>query len=438
MIRFAQEMDATMQMTQSFMGRPVRLFLQHPASALWMHMATLTRNSVGMRVLFQYTDAYLNSTSAVAIDPVNLPLCTERIEAPRYAGMPDAVRDICPDAWGTRLLSRSESTEPLSNWRLLTAGGAFDRWGALSVSSPPQRSFEFLSGERITHVCAELTAIQRRLPARDSRVRQKILSTPNLGGARPKTTIKDEQSLWVLKPKIESDDYDVPALEQLTAILGSKCKLNFAESRHLVDAEGHSAFASKRFDRDLNSRSMVLSAATLLGVEYPPLSSVDRNRANYGSLAEVLIAIGAPVEDCVELYRRMAFNALVGNDDDHPRNHAVVYSAIELRWRLAPAYDVVPNLLLRPTSLAMGLDNSVNAISKQALLEVAPRFGIQTQSEADDILNSLSLNLCKALVEQRSRVASKLMERLEQNVVHGMKLLDVFSVKHQDVLTQHK
>ena len=98
---------------------------------------------------------------------------------------------------------------------------------------------------------------------------------------------------------------------------------------------------------------------------------------------------GAPPEDRVELFGRMVFNAVCGNDDDHVRNHAVVYQAQEGRWRLAPAFDAVPNTAQMPARLAMQLSAGRFDISRESVLADAARFGFDSRPKAERHLNEL-------------------------------------------------
>lgn len=109
------------------------------------------------------------------------------------------------------------------------------------------------------------------------------------------------------------------------------------------------------FDRDRAQRLMCVSAATLLQTEHPGSAAGETSRWSDPRLAEELQRIGAPLEDRIELFERMVFNAVCSNDDDRVRNHAVVYRVQERRWRLAPAFDVVPNTAEQPARLAMQL-----------------------------------------------------------------------------------
>jgi serine/threonine-protein kinase HipA len=130
--------------------------------------------------------------------------------------------------------------------------------------------------------------------------------------------------------------------------------------------------------------------------------------------------VGAPAEDRIELFGRMVFNAVCGNDDDHVRNHAIVYSASERRWRLAPAFDVVPNPVETPARLHMQLSQGRFDISRDAVLTDAHRFGFASSQDASSYLDTLLMRI-EAGFEQVAHWLdhdwqSLLHERLSQNV----------------------
>jgi serine/threonine-protein kinase HipA len=123
-----------------------------------------------------------------------------------------------------------------------------------------------------------------------------------------------------------------------------------------------------------------------LQTEYP--GAIRPQEWSYPRLAEELRRVGAPAEDRRELFGRMVFNAVCGNDDDHQRNHAVVFRADENRWRLSPAFDVVPN----PdpdgaAQLSMQLALGRTDVTREAVLSDAVRFGFTGRNEAEGCLD---------------------------------------------------
>lgn len=123
---------------------------------------------------------------------------------------------------------------------------------------------------------------------------------------------------------------DIPRLEHAAHRWGRLSGLDFAPTALHSGTEA-SAVRVLRFDRDGAHRLMCASAATLLQAEHPGGGPGDAMRWSYPRLAQELQRIGAPLEDRLELFGRMVFNAVCGNDDDHVRNHAVVYRHGERR-----------------------------------------------------------------------------------------------------------
>jgi len=137
---------------------------------------------------------------------------------------------------------------------------------------------------------------------------------------------------------------------------------------------------------------MVLSGASLLEAEYltgRDARGQNQARWSYPLLAQALRRIGAPQVDLNELFGRMIFNALCGNDDDHPRNHAVLWKQQENKWRLSPAYDVVPNMNELPRQLAMQLSTNRWDIKQDALLADWRYFGFDSLSQAEAYRNQI-------------------------------------------------
>ncbi len=226
-------------------------------------------------------------------------------------------------------------------------------------------------------------------PAVDAQVRRRLVQTAGIGGARPKATVLDEHGqYWLVKPRIATDVADIPCLEHVAQQWGAASRLDFAATVLHPAAQGRSAVRILRFDRQGERRAMCVSAASLLQAEYPD-NLADTNLWSYPRLAEELRNIGAPAEDRRELFGRMVFNAICGNDDDHVRNHAVVYRHEQRRWRLAPAFDVVPNPVETPRSLTMQLSAGRFDISRSAVLADAPRFGFDSRDEAGRYLDGL-------------------------------------------------
>jgi len=95
------------------------------------------------------------------------------------------------------------------------------------------------------------------------------------------------------------------------------------------------------------------------------------------------------MEDWKELFGRMVFNAMVRNDDDHCRNHAVYYRERDGAWRLSPAFDLVPSTDDTPTSLQLQLSRGRREISRASVLADYRRFGFHDSEEAQRFMDIL-------------------------------------------------
>ena len=410
-----------MKMTTS---KPLYIYLQRPDNGEWV---TVGRYKLeGGQGRFLYAPSYLQSGLPWSIDPVNLPLVADTdYVALRYAGLHDVLRDMSPDSWGKMLLQREHhlSDNAHDSTYLRLARNA-QRWGALAVGTSKKPDVAGLSSPGLPQLAAlaqELLALFERRPVVDVRVRRFLMATPSMGGARPKGTVNDGGNYWLVKPALPSDTADVPLLEHVTQQWASLAGLHFARTEHDQMGSGLSVLRSLRFDRSASQRHMTLSGATLLRTEYP--GRLKPEQWSYPRLAEELLQLGAPLEDGQELFGRMVFNALVGNDDDHPRNHAAVYNHPEGRWRLAPAFDVVPNPDQTPDRLCMQLSMGRFDISREAVLADALRFGFHGPIQARDFLDAFLARVERDFDGVANRLGSSLKDMLAQRLVFNRRRL---------------
>lgn len=407
------------------------VYLQRPDSHEWV---TVGRYEASPDVadipngVFQYAPSYVRAGLAWSIDPVGLPFIPgERFLAQRYRGLHDALRDAGPDAWGQAVLRKehrlSEGTPPA---RFLRIASNDERWGALAVGSSKLPSVAELRKPRLAELEAltrELRAMAEGRPPVAVRLRRRLVHTASLGGARPKATVRDDSGrIWLVKPRLASDVADVPRLEHAAHQWGALSGLSVARTE-LHSGDEASALRVLRFDREGEHRLMCLSAATLLQTEYPGGGPGESSRWSYPRLAEELQRIGAPLEDRIELFGRMVFNAVCGNDDDHVRNHAVVYRHEEMRWRLSPAFDVVPNPVETPTRLVMQLSLGRWEIGRAAVLEDAARFGFGSRADAEQHLDGLLMAIEGAFDAGTGDLDADWREVLRQRMVRTVRRL---------------
>lgn len=403
------------------------VYLQRPDTGEWVTVGRYALNADGKTGMFRYAPSYVNAGLSWAIDPVNLPFLPD-IEhpAPRYRGLHDVLRDACPDSWGKMLIQREHNlSNDVHDCVYLSYAKNGDRWGAFAIGTSPRPSVDVLTSPKLPQLeilSLELLAMFERRPPVDARMRKRLMATPSMGGARPKATLQDKNAYWLVKPILPSDIVDIPLLEHVTQQWATAAGLTFAQSIREQVGDGLSVLRVLRFDRDGERRMMAISAASLLGAEYPGGSN-ERSRWSYPRLAEELKRIGAPPEDLRELFNRMVFNAVVGNDDDHPRNHAAIYNASEKRWRLSPAFDVVPNPDEHPKTLSMQLSLGRIDVSRDAALADAMRFGFENGEAAAAHLDALLVRITLAFKLVAPLLTAELMAFMNRRLENGLRLL---------------
>jgi serine/threonine-protein kinase HipA len=210
-----------------------------------------------------------------------------------------------------------------------------------------------------------------------------------MGGARPKAVVEDEVGLWIAKFNRPDDAWNSARVEHAMLVLARACGLTTAESR-VVDVAGRDVLLVKRFDREKTEagyfRARMISALTLLRTEDTYRS---RDRWSYVLLAEELRRVSAdPGADAGELFRRMTFNALISNIDDHPRNHALIAGHAD--WRLSPAYDLTPAvpISMERRDLAMECGDAGRFANADNLLSQSARF-LLTPDEAGALVDAM-------------------------------------------------
>jgi len=294
---------------------------------------------------FVYGRSYLARDDAIALYLPELPLRPGRISPPSYREAPGCILDARPDAWGqrvimSRLLGADAADADAADLGLLTylLESDSDRIGALD--------FQALSEAYVPRGVASATLEQLMTAA--ERVESGTPLPPALalallrgtavGGARPKALLDDGGARKLIAKFSSSDDtFPVVQSEFVTMELARRAGLDSAPVR-LVTVLGKHVLLVERFDRDPRdaTRRAIVSALTILD-----LNEVAAGWASYAELAHVIRArFTRPAATLRELFARITFNVLVGNTDDHARNHAAFWDGELLT--LTPAYDICP------------------------------------------------------------------------------------------------
>jgi len=374
------------------------IYVQLPGTFEWVPCASLKVLEVGagtFRGTFTYGKRYLERPNVIALDPYHLPLSTKPLQFTKLKGIPGALRDASPDAWGRRVIQArlERAEEDISELEYLLNGpddGAGNLRFGHSVTPPgPARPFNR------THQLQALTEAAKKLDE-DGRLPHEMLEQlepgTSMGGARPKVTVEDEHRIWLAKLPESRDQHNMQRIEYATLELARAAGLHVCGTR--LEPVGHAeALLLLRFDREWNpdanayARHGLVSGLTVLDAED---GYIGRERWSYLLLADELRRWSIkPGEDRRELFRRMVFNAMVTNNDDHPRNHALLRT--REGWRLSPAYDIVPVPLLSQErrDLALTAGRHGRAGSLYNLLSECDTFGLareQAQADVDAML----------------------------------------------------
>ena len=330
---------------------------------------------------FVYGRSYLERSNAVALDPVELKLSPRTYLTAALDGVFGALRDASPDYWGRRVIQRHlRKAQPGELEYLLYSPD--DRAGALGfghnqIPPAPKRSFNQTLDLAHMQSIADAIVANEELPAdvANEQVENLILIGTSMGGARPKAVVEDDDGLWIAKFNRPDDPWNNARVEHAMLTLARACGLSTAESR-LKSIAGRDVLLVKRFDRERTQagylRSRMISALTLLRSDEAHES---RGKWSYVVLAEEVRRVCAdPEQNAAELFRRMCFNALISNIDDHPRNHALI--AKQADWKLSPAYDLAPAVpvSINRRDLAMECGNAGRFANADNLLSQSARF----------------------------------------------------------------
>lgn len=341
---------------------------------------------------FRYGDRYLERPDAVALDPFELPLDDRLREFTAFRGVPGAVRDAAPDYWGRKVIEHRlhRAAGDLEEIDYMVHGPV-DGGGYLSFSSELPLKLAARRFNR-THQLAELIRAAEDIEegkAVTSHLLEELEPGTSLGGMRPKATIEDGERLWIGKFPSKNDPFSLQRVESATLELARRAGIDAARAR--VQGVGpHDVLMVERFDREYSPKGYfrhgTVSAMTMVGAD-ESLSS--RPRWSYPLLADQLRRWSTrPDADRVELFRRMVFNAAITNDDDHPRNHAVLRTA--KGWRLSPAYDIVParRVSLEHRDLALAVGDHGRTASIFNLVSQCARFGL-SREEARKLIDAV-------------------------------------------------
>lgn len=325
------------------------------------------------RIQFVYGRSYRALEGAIPLSPIGMGLDDGPFMARREGQIPGPVADAAPDAWGRRVVEYRHSLAGLGELDYLRLSRG-DGIGALHFQA---NSNTFVKAATTPATLSELReaaeALENNLPL-SPELAAALEHGTSIGGARPKATLRDGRKALIAKFESSTDRWAIVRSEWACLRLAAACGITVPKT-WIETVDDRDILVMERFDRVPSkkgeTRRQMLSALSLL-----ELDDTEARLASYPAFAEVLRRFGEEgAADAAQVYRRMIFNILIGNTDDHAKNHACFWDG---RWlTLTPAYDLVPTLRVgEEGNQAMEVGKLGRSSSLVNALSMAGRFGV--------------------------------------------------------------
>lgn len=345
---------------------------------------------------FEYSKEWLENPKRFSLEPA-LQLGRGSFHTQSNQRIFGAFGDSAPDRWGRvliqrmeRRIARDENRTPKTIFEIdyLLGVGDRARQGALRFSEENGSPYLALDGVNpippLIEIPRLLNAANRFANDEETQEDLRLLLAPgsSLGGARPKASIIDKNgSLAIAKFPKPDDEINVSAWEAIALTMARDAQIPTPDFR-IENINGKSVLILQRFDRLNEKRVPFLSAMSMLGAE-------DNQPRSYMEIADALRQYGAKADDdCAQLWRRIIFNIMIANTDDHLRNHGFLYE--KSGWRLSPAYDLNPvPLYIKPRSLSTAINEVETDGNLEIALDVSRHFGLKLE-EAKAIIGEVT------------------------------------------------
>lgn len=351
---------------------------------------------------FVYGRKYLALKTASAFDPRNLPLSANEVTIPVHLdGSYGVLSDAGPNTWGMRLtesickatgaqLPRNPVEWLLHSWHYGAGSLAF----STSPDIPPVQPITPCSRSDLSRRL--LDAVDNIDTTNDLEALRIMRPGGSLGGVRPKTVVMHDGAEHIVKFNHVDDRFDVSAAEYASMRLAHEAGIN-TPNFELIEIAGRHALTIERFDRGPQQRRHhYISAKSLLNLDSKVIDkSAFIAKFSYAGIAEATRGIDAnAVKDSQQLFRRMVFNIMIGNVDDHLRNHGFLMTDVPGDYRLSPAFDIVPHLdaTFNPQSIGVGADGAAstikNALSQCQRFYLSREMAIEIVAEVKQVVSN--------------------------------------------------
>jgi len=405
---------------------------------------------------FEYSPEWIKS--GVEIAPLRMPLSTQKYQFPSlnpetYKGLPAVFADILPDDFGNTVINAwlarqgrdGDSFTALE--RLLYTGsrgmGAVEFYPAIEQST----FNEHLEIASLVEMAQQVLDQRENLNTSIEHHNEAMLALfqigTSAGGARAKAVVVVNQDRtefrsgqadapdgfehYLLKfdgveeHKINSQIFGDPQgfgrMEYAYYLMAVDAGINISPSELLIEGK-RAHFMTKRFDRENNRKRHVVSLCAMDHADYKQAGAY-----SYEQLLAVARRLKLPRKDAIDIYRRMVFNIVARNHDDHTKNTSFILDHADSQWRLSPAFDLAYSYKKGSpwvNSHQMSANGKRDNFVRDDLLAVASLIG-NFNTEAKQIIEDILLVVSKwSDYAVQAQVSEPFANEIKQN--HRLKL----------------
>ena len=389
---------------------------------------------------FQYNPEFLESNSYKKIFPYvirrtpNVQVFSE-FEGETFRGLPPMIADSLPDFFGNIVFKEwLEATQKeisaITPLEQLTYVG---KRGMGAIEFSPAK--EIISNQTIN--VDEITEVVKKVLDLKTSTEEKGLSDIALlnifkigtsaGGARPKILVSehketghlipgdletsDEYNHYLIKLSVDEDQgYSKEKIEYIYYQIATSIGIEMMPSKLIEDKH----FATLRFDRQNGQKQHILTASGMTGWDFKKPEN-----SSYENLFKLAFDLKLSHKNIQQLFKRMVFNLVFSNIDDHLKNFSFIYDTEKDRWNLAPAYDLTYPLdalknYLR-ISRAMSINGKRTEINRADLLKIADLFTIK---DANGIIDEVVQSTKQfRILCQEQNIPEKVVDKIESEFI---------------------
>jgi len=360
------------------------------------------------RAVFQYNPDFLSSGKYLNL----FPFIFRRVEQAQvfteyhsdtFQGLPPMIADSFPDTFGAIIFQEWLSRRGIKKLTPLEQLAYVADRGMGALEYKPVKELLETSTINIGQV---VEILERVLKFKDDAVEKDLseLSLLNIfkigssaGGARPKILVAEHKDTGALVAgdrqvgsdynhyliKLHLDDsigYSQEHVEYAYYLMAQEVGIEMMPSKLIEDKH----FATLRYDRQKGEKQHAMTVSGLTGWDFQS----NPENSSYENVFKLALGLKVPFKDLQQLYRRMIFNLVFRNSDDHLKNHSFIYEKKSDTWSLSPAYDLTyslnPLINFKITSRALSIRGKRQDIGLKDLLILAEEFSIKNPKKIID------------------------------------------------------